>query len=71
MTGVQTCALPIFDRHEHIGRGHLGLAPFRFILNDSRFRNTPMYLETPKGIEKGKELDVINLRTLRRLLRRH
>jgi deoxyribonuclease-4 len=56
------------DRHEHIGRGHLGLAPFRFVLNDPRFRRTPMYLETPKGIEKGKDLDVINLRTLRRLL---
>jgi len=58
------------DRHEHIGRGHLGLAPFRFLLNDSRFRRTPMYLETPKGTERGRDLDVINLRTLRRLLSR-
>lgn len=57
------------DRHEHIGRGYLGLRPFRFILNDPRFRRVPMYLETPKGIEKGKDLDVINLRTLRRLVR--
>ncbi|MBI3463453.1 MAG: deoxyribonuclease IV [Planctomycetes bacterium] len=56
------------DRHEHIGRGQLGLAPFRFLVNDPPFRRTPMYLETPKGIEKGKDLDVINLRTLRRLL---
>lgn len=58
------------DRHEHIGRGQLGLAPFRFLLNDPRFRRTPMYLETPKGTEKGRDLDVINLRTLRRLVRK-
>jgi deoxyribonuclease-4 len=57
------------DRHEHIGRGHLGLAPFRFLLIDPRFRRTPMYLETPKGTERGRDLDVINLRTLRRLVR--
>ena len=57
------------DRHEHIGRGHLGLAPFRFLLNDPRFLRSPMYLETPKGLENGKELDVINLQTLRRLVK--
>ena len=58
------------DRHEHIGRGKMGLAPFRLLLNDSRFRRIPMYLETPKGQERGVELDVINLRRLRRLVRR-
>ena len=57
------------DRHEHIGRGQLGLEPFRFLLNDPRFRRVPMYLETPKGTEKGRDLDVINLKTLRRLVR--
>jgi deoxyribonuclease-4 len=56
------------DRHEQIGRGHLGLEPFRFLLNDPRFRRVPMYLETPKGTDKGQEWDVINLRTLRRLI---
>ena len=56
------------DRHAHIGRGELGLEPFRFLLNDRRFRKVPMYLETPKGEEKGTELDVINLRTLRGLI---
>jgi len=55
------------DRHEHIGRGFLGLRPFRRLLSDRRFRRTPMYLETPKGREKGRELDAINLQTLRRL----
>ncbi len=56
------------DRHEHIGRGHLGLEPFRFLLNDRRFRRVPMYMETPKGEEQGELLDVINLRTLRGLV---
>lgn len=56
------------DRHEHIGRGKLGLAAFRNLLNDHRFRRIPMYLETPKGQENGVELDVINLATLRGLV---
>ena len=55
------------DRHEHIGEGTLGLEPFRHLLNDPRFRNTPMYLETPKGERDGEELDVLNLRTVRSL----
>lgn len=58
------------DRHEHIGRGKLGLEPFRLLLNDRRFRKIPMYLETPKGLEDGVELDVINLATLRGLVGR-
>jgi len=56
------------DRHEHIGRGHLGTEPFRLIMADRRFKDLPMLLETPKGEEKGIPLDVINLRILRSLL---
>jgi deoxyribonuclease IV len=37
------------DRHEHIGRGQVGLEAFRLILADRRFRGLPMVLETPKG----------------------
>lgn len=55
------------DRHETLGRGHLGLEPFRHIVNDPRFADLPMILETPKGQEAGEELDAINLRTLRQL----
>jgi deoxyribonuclease-4 len=55
------------DRHTHIGRGCLGPEPFRLLLADRRFRRVPMYLETPKGTEKGKDLDAINLSVLRRL----
>ncbi len=56
------------DRHEQIGQGKMGIEPFRFLLNDRRFRRVPMYLETPKGKQKGVELDVVNLRTLRGLI---
>jgi len=56
------------DRHAHIGEGHLGLEPFHNLLNDKRFTNVPMYLETPKGLRDGEDLDVINLRTLRGLI---
>ncbi len=56
------------DRHEHIGRGQLGLEAFRLLLNDRRFRHVPMYLETAKEQENGEEMDVVNLRTLRGLI---
>ncbi len=56
------------DRHEHIGRGTLGLEAFRHLLNDPRFAQTPMYLETEKEQENGEEMDVVNLRTLRSLV---
>ena len=36
------------DRHAHIGKGHLGLEPFRLLVNDKRFRNHAMILETAK-----------------------
>jgi deoxyribonuclease IV len=56
------------DRHEHIGRGHLGLEPFRLLLNDGRFKKIPMYLETPKGLNGSDDWDKINLTTLRNLI---
>ena len=56
------------DRHEHIGKGHLGKEAFRLLLTDRRFRNVPMYLETPKGNDKSRNLDVLNLKRLRRLI---
>ena len=64
------------DRHEHIGRGCLGLPPFRMLLNDRRFAELPMLLETPKletpesrRRSDADPWDARNLRTLRKLLR--
>ena len=42
------------DRHAAIGAGHLGLEPFRHLVNDPRFRDMPMILETPKGTKTGR-----------------
>jgi deoxyribonuclease IV len=57
------------DRHAAIGAGHLGLEPFRHLVNDPRFRDVPMILETPKGMVDGEDLDVRNARVLRQLVR--
>ena len=64
------------DRHEHIGKGCLGLEPFRRLLNDPRFAGLPMLLETPKLESKESKRrsdvdpwDARNLRTLRKLIR--
>ena len=35
------------DRHDSLGKGTLGLDPFRLIMNDPRFENIPLILETP------------------------
>jgi deoxyribonuclease-4 len=56
------------DRHAHIGRGHLGLEPFRWLVNDRRFRNKPMVLETAKEKGANKDMDTVNLSALRGLV---
>ena len=63
------------DRHEHIGKGCLGLEPFRRLVNDARFAGLPMLLETPKldtpeSRRRGDvdPWDLRNLRTLRTLV---
>jgi deoxyribonuclease IV len=54
------------DRHEHIGKGKTGLAPFREIIRAEEFALIPKVLETPKK-EDLKE-DVENIRVLRGFL---
>lgn len=53
------------DRHEHIGKGAIGIKGFELLLNDRRFTDLPMTLETPK--EKDLAADLENLRILRQL----
>jgi deoxyribonuclease IV len=57
------------DRHAHIGKGYLGSEPFGLLVNDFRFRARPMILETPKEHGKRKDMDRVNLRFLRSLLK--
>jgi deoxyribonuclease IV len=43
------------DRHEHIGKGTIGIEPFRRLLNDKRFAHAAFIAETPVD-EPGDEL---------------
>jgi len=55
------------DRHDHIGRGHIGLAGMKRIINHPKLRNIPMILETPKSTEDS---DKENLALVRKLSRK-
>ena len=50
------------DRHESLGQGRLGWAPFRYIMGDPRFDDMPLILETirpslwPEEIRRLREL---------------
>lgn len=54
------------DRHEHIGKGYIGVEAFRLLLNDKRFWGLPMCLETPKGPDLQEDRE--NLTLLRNLI---
>src|SRR5712691_6160934 len=51
------------DRHEDIGKGKLGKEPFRFLVNDERFREVPAVLEFP-GTGGGYRRELKLLRSL-------
>jgi deoxyribonuclease-4 len=54
------------DRHEHIGKGFIGLEGFKNIMNDKRITHIPKILETPKGKEHLE--DVENIKVLKSLI---
>jgi deoxyribonuclease-4 len=53
------------DRHTHIGQGCIGTEAFRLLVNDSRFADIPMIIETPKGDDMAEDRE--NLALLRSL----
>jgi deoxyribonuclease-4 len=53
------------DRHEHIGKGTIGLEPFRRLLNDPRTAHAAFIAETP--IEEPQD-DLRNIATLKSLV---
>ncbi|MDD2679568.1 MAG: deoxyribonuclease IV [Candidatus Omnitrophica bacterium] len=53
-----------YDRHDHIGKGAIGLEGMRRIINHPKLKNIPMILETPKDNEKS---DALNLALVRKL----
>ena len=65
---LNDCASPLgshLDRHEHIGKGKIGLVGFRNLFNHSFLRRVPMILETPKRSPRD---DLLNLSRIRKLL---
>jgi deoxyribonuclease-4 len=55
------------DRHEHIGKGFIGVEAFRLLMNDERFWGLPMCLETPKGPDLKEDQE--NLTLLKSLIK--
>ena len=47
------------DRHEDIGRGELGIAPFRMLMHDKRFDDLPLVLETPDEDRWAEEIGML------------
>ena len=56
------------DRHDHIGKGFIGLEGFTNLMNDKKLEHIPKILETPKGKEQLE--DVENLNILRKLIKK-
>ncbi len=47
------------DRHEEIGKGHIGLEAFKYIMNESYFDNIPLILETPNEANYINEINLL------------
>ena len=47
------------DRHESIGKGFIGLDAFKLLMNDSRFDNIPLILETPNSESWATEIQML------------
>jgi len=52
------------DRHEHIGKGKIGLSAFQKILNHPKLKHLPFVMETPK---RTAEDDFNNMKIVRKL----
>lgn len=49
------------DRHEHIGKGKIGIEAFKYIMNSKIFENIPLILETPDSDLYLKEIEMLSL----------
>jgi len=54
------------DRHDHIGKGHIGLSGMKRIINHPRLKNIPMILETPKSVEDSDKNNLALVKKLRK-----
>lgn len=51
------------DRHQHLGQGEIGIEFFRKLINDKRFKNTPVIMETPDE----NDMDIKNIKLMKSL----
>ena len=49
------------DRHDHIGKGVMGLTAFRMLVNDARFEKVPKILETEKSDDLHEDIENMNV----------
>jgi deoxyribonuclease-4 len=49
------------DRHEHLGEGKIGVEVFGWLVNDPRFVDLPMLLETPKSEDLHEDVEALAL----------
>ncbi len=49
------------DRHENIGKGSLGVTPFKCLMHDKRFKDIPASLETPKSEDCHEDKEALDL----------
>jgi deoxyribonuclease-4 len=49
------------DRHEHIGKGAIGMKGFSLLMNDERFQEMPKILETPKSDDMHEDIENLNM----------
>lgn len=49
------------DRHDHIGKGRIGLPGFRMLMNDPRLENVPKILETEKSDDMHEDIENMNV----------
>ncbi|ESO89277.1 hypothetical protein LOTGIDRAFT_210318 [Lottia gigantea] len=48
------------DRHENIGKGHIGIEGFKLVMREPNFDNLPMILETPMELSDEEEIKILN-----------
>lgn len=47
------------DRHDDLGKGELGITPFRMLMHDPRFDDLPLVLETPDEDRWAEEISML------------
>ena len=49
------------DRHDNLGKGKIGLDPFRWIMRAPELASIPKILETPKGKDLAEDIEAMQL----------